>query len=117
MRILVSFNIDVVVDAVGKKTELGRDELRRIVDAEVALPAVLWSKIMVAHLVAQRTFVLSVGTELADVGCAEASRQVDTDIPTIGEVINGPKTARDACEMSAERLEIEFVGAFFLLCK
>ena len=64
--------VDIIVDATGKESQLCREEVRRIVEAQVQLKTMLRLELMIAHLIAHGTFVHTIAAQLTHVGSAEA---------------------------------------------
>ena len=72
-RSFLSLQEDIVVDMVGKHSQLCGNDGGRVVESCIKLPAVFRIKLMITDLIPQCSLMLTIAAQLTHIRCAESS--------------------------------------------
>ena len=93
---------DIVVDAVGKKSQLCRYIIRVEVESEIGLKTIFRLKILITDLITERTFVYTIRCQFADIGSTEAACQIQTEVEMLVNVTDSSHASRQTIETAYE---------------
>ena len=104
LSLLVRYHleVDVVVNPVGENRRLHRQPSRRVVESEVSLETLFRFEVVVAHLIPERSLMLTFGSELADVRCSESPREVHPEVGVFRYVVDGTDASSESAEVLGE---------------